>query len=344
MKPFFLGVVVFFLLVPAAIAVRVNSIYSAEMPVATQTIQEKNRVLPLELGQVLIKVSGNSHILDNPKIKMALPQAESLLQDFSYVASSQKEASYLLKIHFDPEGVNHLLRDAGVPLWGAERPLILGWVEYEIPDHVAEIIGADSSNPLRLSLKQEAERRGLPFILPMMDITDLNQITVNDIVTMHFDPLLNAAKRYASDAILVIRLFSLTTGFSSQATLVVGNDKWGWHIIGKNSQDVIAALMDNVADTLAKRFSVVMTDTVQHKIILKINSVKQQDDLKQMMQYLQHLTMVTDVQLVQITGDTVLLNVNLRTNSQSFKQMLEADHHMTPISSTDAILTYQWNP
>lgn len=333
------------LITNAALAVRVTTIYQAEIPVASQLATTRNQLLPQALGQVLVKVTGNTKILDNPTLSSHLKEASTLVQEYGYKASNDSIKPYLLTIQFDPEGINKLLNAAALPTWGANRPLILAWVDYEVPNHSAEIIDSSSSNDIQKILRQRADQRGLPIILPVMDVTDLNQVAVNDIVSMTTAKLQSAAKRYSSDAILMLRMMRVTDGFTAQAKLVLDTNEWSWNISGKTLAEVLNTLVDNMTDTLSSRYSTVVTNTIQSTLTLKISGVSQQDDFANMMHYIQHLTPVASAQVMQITGSDVILNVSLHGTRESFSQIISVGKKLTPVpaESNDKMLVYQWN-
>lgn len=329
----------------AALAVRVSSIYKGSVPVASQSIEDRNRALPEALQQVLIKVSGDNHILNNPNVKSHLRNAASLLQAYSYLPNDKPNYPYLLEVQFYSEGINRLLRRASASIWGMNRPLILAWVEYEEPDHPAEIIDNDSQNEIRTDIKKSAEDRGIPLIFPIMDVKDINKVNVNDIVEMTIPTLQQASKRYRSDGILIIRAFKLVTGFSAQGKLLFRNEAYDWTITGKSMDEVLKGIVDNVTDKLAGRFASVVTNSVQSKTILTIKGILHQNDFSQMLNYLQRLPSVASTQIVQVTGDEVLLNINLRGSPESFAESLSVGNKLALVTSltNDNKLVYQWN-
>jgi hypothetical protein len=347
MKRSTLIVIAFFLLLFANIstAVRVSAIYKAEIPVTTQTEHERNKVLPEALVQVLVKVNGNSQIVNNPDLRAHLNQASTLMQEFSYASSNIPTYPYLLTVEFDPESINTLLRNAGVPIWGMNRPLLLAWVDYEVPNKPAEMIGSGSENNIQKMLKHQADLRGLPLILPMLDMTDINLVTANDITTMAIPNLSNAAKRYSSDGMLIIRVIRLTDGFLAQTRLLLGDQQWGWKTTGNSLQSVLSSLINNVTDTLAGRYATVIKSTVQEQLTLKITGVSQPDDFSQLMHYVQHLTPVANVQVEKIMGAEVILKINLRGTVASFTQALLIGKKLTavPVESNGNLFVYQWN-
>jgi hypothetical protein len=326
-------------------AVRVNSIYQANIPVTSQSPDQRTQFSAEGLAQVLIKVSGNSHILDNSRIKSHLKEADELTEEFSYSPSPATPATpYILHIRFNTEAINRILRNADVATWGQNRPLIMLWAEYEVPDQAAVIIDSDSTTDLNQSFKKHAEQRGLPIILPMMDMMDINKVSVNDIVMMTLPTLQSAAKRYNSDAVLIVRVFKNPNDFFIQSKLVMGAVQWSWDLHGKSLDEVTANLFTHVSDVLAGRYATVVSNSVQSQLILKIVNITEPDDFGTMMEYISHLTPVADVEPVRIDGDTVSLKISLRGSKDALIQALSIGQKLEPIAGGNGDeLEYQWN-
>jgi hypothetical protein len=337
------------LFAPKVSAVAVQSIYEANVPVVSQSDKDRIPAEKIALEQVLIKVSGNSHILENnPKVKASLNHAEDLVGEFNYVSSPDTQAKqpFIMTVRFDSEAVNALLRDAGSTVWGQSRPLILVWLAYLGPKHPLDVV--DSSDlVIPSTLKVAAQERGIPFIFPMMDVSELNAVSVADVLGKNLPPLQLAAQRYASNGILIGHVTESDKGFDTDWELVLAPDHWSWNIPGKNLQEVLNKVVNNIADTLAGRYSAVMTNTVQSQVILRVTGVKQQSDLVQLMQYLQKLTPVADVQLKNVNGAEVILDLSLRGSKDSFIQAAALSRNLQPVSGgneQDPSLQYQWNP
>jgi hypothetical protein len=336
-----------FLMAGAANAVRVTALYQGVVPVASQSSADRDRMLQPALQQVFVKVSGSNQVLNNPTLKSRLSSASTLMQEFSYTPAPSFIAAttpYLLHINFDPDGVNKILRDAGVPIWGQNRPLLLVWLDFETVNHKAEIIGANSSSDISVILKQNMDRRGVPVIFPAMDMQDISQVTVNDVATMDLLKLSTAAKRYGSDAILVGRITQDEKGYNTQWKLIMGTDQWSWNLSGKALVDSFAALADNIADTLAGRYAAVMTNDAQIKLTLKVVGITQSDDFNQVMNYVKHVTAVTNVEVAHVTENEITLDVSLRGTENAFVQAVSIGQKLTPVPSENkAMLVFQWN-
>ena len=334
----------------AVCAVRVMTIYQGVVPVASQSVDERNKMASAALSQVLVKVSGSDQVLMSPLIKSQMPSASSLIQAFRYgvPALPIPGKPYLLQINFDPDTIDKMLRDAKVPTWGQNRPLILMWVEYEAPGKPAEIMTGESLNDIPKLLKQSADARGLPIVFPMMDVTDLNQVSVNDVVTMAVPALLNAAKRYQSDAMIIGRVLPVADGgYSTQWKLVMGHDEWGWNITGKSLSDVMLTLMNHVADALSGRYATIVTNQIQTVASIKVTGVNQQEDVADIINYLKRLPPVADVEVESASGDNVVLTISLRSQIASFVKAVSAGQKLSAVAAQPGdkatLLVYQWN-
>lgn len=337
-----------FFLTSSALAIKVDSLYKSTIPVATQAPAERSQAAQQALEQVLIKVSGDAQILNNSKLKSNLSTTDSLIQQFSYTPQAQAALPYLLDIQFDPSGVNQWLREAKAPIWGPNRPLTNIWIAYETPEHSVEIISNDTVNEISTLLKQNAEKRGTPLVFPIMDITELNQVTAKDITDMALPKLLEAAKRYASDALLLGHITQNSMGYVSQWKLVMGNNQWDFNFAGKSIMDIIPPLVNSVTNTLATRFAVATSNTVQKDLLLKITGIAHPKDYAQLTRYLNHLTPVSNVEINKIlSGNDIILKITLRSGQESFTQALALDKKLTPATTTnaaDTMVVYQWNP
>jgi hypothetical protein len=259
------------LMISTVFAAHIASIYQASVPVEAQTPENKVKAEKQALEQVLIKVSGDSQVLDSPRVQSRIEKIEdieSLIQEFGYVTSSNTPGMpYMLQVSFDPSAINRILRNADVSVWSPNRPLVIAWVEYEAPDVPATIIDNDSASDIKGLIKKYADEKGLPVVLPMMDITDLNQVSVSDIVAMSIPTLEEAAKRYGSNNILIMRVIKDQNGYTLLSKLITKDDEWEWNISGKSADEVIAELLKNVGDTLVNRYAILMHKPVASSIL-----------------------------------------------------------------------------
>jgi hypothetical protein len=337
--------------VTPALAVKVNSLYQAAIPVNSQSTMVRQQAIKDAFAQILIKVSGNNLIMNNPALKSPLCSAEKPVQEFTYLpAPHSASPSYLFKIQFDADSVNQCLRAAGSPVWGQNRPLILAWVEFETPEHTTDTLSSDSTHALSSLLKQAADQRGLPLIFPLMDVADLNQVSAQDGTGLPVIHLPDISRRYASHVALIGHITQENNRLISHWRLVLANDlnnPIDWDLSGSTFNDIITPLMDNTANSLAARYAAVATEKPQQDILLKVVGITQYKDLSQLTRYLENLPPVTNVDVMKTeSGNQVTFKISLRSSGASFTQALTLARKLTLIipdtPSNTAI--YQWNP
>lgn len=231
-------------------AVRVDGLYQATLPVASQSLQDRNQAEQQALVQVLAKVAGDSKIMLYPSLENIQARAESWVQEYSYQTTAASTPSTLLSVKFDPKAINQLLRQHDILVWGQTRPLLVTWMAYEAPNVPAIIVSNDTRTDIDHAVTQFAGALGLPLLLPMMDTTDMDSVSVNDIVTMQMTSLYDAAKRYDAEGMLVVRLLKLQTGYSIQAKMMYGGREWSWNLSGQSKDDVLSQLLNHVAEAI----------------------------------------------------------------------------------------------
>jgi uncharacterized protein len=340
------SIIFFFLLLvaSAAFAVTDASIYQAEIPVNSQSDQDRNNAIRHGLEQVLIKVSGNPAILSNLNLKN-LKDLTVLVEEYGYFKPDGSDQS-LLKIMFNHEKIDQLLQKAQSPIWGADRALIVVWATWEATGQPPEIIDSESTNPVRNLMNLSASTRGIPLIFPTMDLTDISQMSVNDVVTMAIPTLKNAAKHYNSDRILIARITRLTTGFDVQAKLVLGENELNWNLHDPTISGILNKLINQMGDALAKRYSTVVSDNVETNVVMKVVGILHQEDFLLVKNYLKHLALVAEVDPIEINGEEVVLHLGLRGSREALMQSISAESKL--VSEPDSVdaqaLVYRWSP
>ena len=100
-------------------------LYTAQVPVASQSDEDRAEALKTALGQIIVRVSGEAGVLAKPEIAKALGQAERYVQQFQYqqdvvTEGGQQQVRLTLVAQFDREAVDRLARGPGVVAESAE--------------------------------------------------------------------------------------------------------------------------------------------------------------------------------------------------------------------------------
>ncbi|MEX0615624.1 MAG: DUF2066 domain-containing protein, partial [Methylophaga sp.] len=214
-----------------ASAAQVSNLHQAQVPVLTQSDQDRSRVAPDALKQTIIKVVGNRQAVNSADITALLADAERYVARYSYRQINQDDdstAAETLAVNFifDAKTLNNALERIGLPIWGENRPEILLWLASD-KDGEQSLIGDSDDNPVNNVIEKHAERRGLPIVLPVMDLEDQTQISFTDIQAGN-NNIQSASERYGTRIVVTahIRGNAPQTSINWQALNNDGNSSW----------------------------------------------------------------------------------------------------------------------
>lgn len=339
------AVLLMFLPIVSAYAVKVQSLYQAEVAVSSQSAEERSRAMTEGLVEVLSKITSDTQIEKNPIIKTALQKADYYVQEYKYSLPEANSSHYLLQIHYDEKDIRRLLKKAGTVQWGENRPLILVWLAITNESHAAQLVGNEDSADLLREMKLQGKKYGLPLIFPMMDMEDVSQVTPDDVNKMSIQVLKDAARRYTPDAILVGKIDALPQHIESTWQFVLGDKNWEWRIVGKSEEEVVASIVTHINQALSKSYGMTDTNTKEeHWVKLEILNVAETTDLSEVTKYLKQLSPVVQVELSQITEDIAEFAVLIKGSIQAFERQATIGQRL--ILKSDPAdtekLSYEW--
>jgi uncharacterized protein len=323
-------------------AVKVSHLYEAELPVVSQSSEVRAEAIRQGLIQVLGKVSGEMQIEKKGILPISRQRAFGYLEEYSYVPSSLPTTPYLLKLRFQRHGIHHLLKQAHLDDWGENRPLILAWLVIPPKAGVAMVIGSETSGRLVTMVRDEAKRHGVPLLFPMLDMTEMDQLSTMEGQAMTWPMLKKIGERYKPDAYLMGHIQSNGAGFHSQWQLMLDDQQWDWTLTGQSVDSIITCLMDHISETLSQHFQASPASISSFWLALRVSHVSERADLNRLVHYLKQLPLVQKVQLMQVSGDVVELELLIRGTLAAFQKNVAIGQHLTLISSETDELAYEW--
>lgn len=308
-------------------AAEVRNLYEAEIAVNSQSPVERLEAIHSGLITVLVKVTGKSDIALTPGIPQLLGRSQQLLQQYRYRVEQVSGASGAsipqtwLWLRYNDSAIDSALREAAIPIWGRNRPNTLAWLAIESAG-TRRLLG-EQDNDLRLLLQREASRRGIPLVLPLLDLEDQAAMKVGDLWANFQDNIMAASARYATNGILAGRLREVAAGsgrWDVRWTYYLGGKVYDWGLAGQGDA-VIANGINGVADTLASLY-VNTTASRQGELRVLVSGVRTVEDYARCEAFLRGLDSVTDVQPIQVSADRVLYRIMLRSDRDGFAQMV----------------------
>lgn len=325
-------------------------LYEGRVPVKDFSARVRQKALPAALQQVFIKVSGNPGVTTLSAMQTSLNNANSLVNSYSYIERIDEGGNkiLLLNVKFDSSGIEQLLRSANQAIWSTNRPLILVWLKISERDGKNEIVSEDDSR-FSVPLQDSACSRGVPILLPLMDLQDVNNVDISDIQNFNLAAIQIASERYHQGAILIGNIYQdLNNNWHSKWLFSFRNSKINWTIGGKNSEKIMQTAVNYVADELASRAAVLSSSELHQQVNMLVNGVNSLDECVAVMKYLLGLNVVSNVKLVSVNPHSVNLKVVSSRGIHGLIQAIKPDHlqpadlNFSDTQNVGAELIYYW--
>lgn len=329
-------------------------LYTATVEVLSQNEESRIAAMHKGLAEVLVRTSGQTAVLKVPKIQQELKQADRWVERFTYepVAIDGKATNkFMLTLNFNPEAVKRLLTESRQGLWLQTRPITIAWFAMDTPEG-KQLIGNDSELPIPNVVQTTAEARGVPVILPLLDLTDLSKVNADDVWQQNAAALNDVGTgRYNAEAVLMGKFQGLDNGKKWHANwvLMVDEVKLAWEGDASTLSDLVKDGINTMTDKMGARFAQATATTTATTIAstsvtspsvsltLAINGIKGMGAYAKSTSYLENLPGVSNLAVQTIGPDYVVYELSVSGGSQELVSLLKRDAVLVPAtSSTDA--------
>ncbi|KHO65609.1 DUF2066 domain-containing protein [Pseudomonas flexibilis] len=229
-----------------ALAAPVPGLYQVRETVGSQHAAERLLVLQQALDTLVLRLTGDPEASLRPELLALREAPQRLVSRYVYDGNT-------LVVDFDPATTGAALREAGLSLWGADRPELLVWWMTETPDG-AQLVG-DAQDSASL-LQKAAQHRGLPLRLPLADLTEQMMITPDVLMAHDAQELRKASQRYGVDALLAVQAKPARGNWQGRWQVWLGKDLLQGEATGNSLAALGDAVMLAVQQKLAPRFVV----------------------------------------------------------------------------------------
>ena len=315
--------------------VRVQGLYEIEVAVNNQSRSERKRALRKGLADIFTRITGSQALEQFGQMLTVLDRAPRYVEQYRYRLEETQDTEgkpvkqWWLWVRFNRKTIERIIRDQELPLWGSTRPETLVWMAVEQADGSRYIMGNDETNPLFRSLLQNARRRAVPILIPLMDLDDQRNVNMGDVWGGFSDQIKTASTRYATENILIGRVFPGDQGWESRWTLVTRDGEQAWSGNGQDADQAIAQGMDGLGDLMAARYALKgQLNTSRYQLrVSNINSLK---DYVKTSRYLSSVTMISRFQPVSFSQGQVIYDIDLRSNLAGLKQLFAIEQKLLP--------------
>jgi hypothetical protein len=308
--------------------------FTVFVPVGDQGEAERRLALRAALRKVLVQLTGQQSLVDE-----ALTGRGQLLQEqqIQYLElpplAVDGDPRPVLEVVFEAESVLTLVRQLGLPVWPLERGACIVWVA--IDDGLnRELLGAMVEHePLQQVLLQASDERGLPLILPLMDLMDRQQVAISDVWAGFADHLEQASVRYAVPCMLVGRVFSSGGRWHGRWQLREPQVQDRWEQQADDLQQLLVAGVGGAADRLGQRHGVSAL-AADERLMIRVYGVQDAGDYARVIGHLEQLSVVTSVDPVRVAPGVTDLALVTSAGGTAVVDALALERMLEPIESS----------
>jgi uncharacterized protein len=306
----------------------VSWLYEVQVPVADQSPRARLEASGSALAQVLTRLTGLTTLPRNEAVDRARAAPDLYYNQFGFRRGPEGEV--LLHVQFVPDAVLSLIRQANLPVWRANRPTVLAWAVVDDGTGDRQILNSGADHPVSRALKQRASERGLPLILPLMDIEDQMLVEPAIVWGRLSEPLLEASARYDADILLIGRIQMQPDGNWTGSW-----EFWLEENLRETEQQAAdparlgAAAADLVSDELAARFAVVDTGS-SRRLELAVSAIESAADYADLLRYLGGLEIVDEVDVGFLSGDRLGIFLVTVADPDQLQDMFRLDRRLLP--------------
>lgn len=308
-----------------------TDIYTAEVELNADVTEAE--AINAAFVQVITELTGSASSQQHDVIQVAQQQAQ---QYVSHIATMKlDDEQQVLQIRFDQAAVDQLLSQAGLPIWGAERANLIAWLVIE-RQGMQEVI-SDDGHEEALLLRQHTELRGIPLVLPLMDLTDQSQVSISDIGGRFWQPIVEASQRYQAQGIVIGRVFqTIDSYWHGQGQLKLPDGTEPWQLNAPDLDSLISGLAESIGAMLVKRYALQTDSNTSNQLYLQVQGVGDLQAYADLLRVLATVSSVTDVAVVSLQGDTVLLQVTHQGAAKKLLLSLELESRLALLDGQQA--------
>lgn len=348
----FAGIGLSVLATTTAQAIEVTDLYTGVVPVPDQSEPARLDGQAAALRQVLVKMSGAPSVLALPQVQANLGKAAAYVQRYQYMVQPAPAdtpvgtpGSLQLQVSFDGRALEQLLQDAAAPIWGARRPLTLVWLAVA-DDRGRRLLDADDEPELVRELQYASRARGLPVVLPLLDLEETNQINISDVWGRFLEPLNSFSARYGAEALLAGRLEKIGDNWQGELSFMQGVLRHGVIAQAATRAELLTQLFGQVAEFLASKYAVVLDPSKDASVLVRVRNVRQLEDYALLSQFFSGLQAVRQADVVEVGEGQALFSLRLIADQSALLQATALDTRLQAVPGTEfsAILEFDWRP
>jgi uncharacterized protein len=303
-------------------AATVTDLYLVTVPRSLEADNARADEQDRAMLEAITRITGSRALSLAPELEPMRSAASRYVETFGYTPDEEAE------VRFIPGSIERTLTDLNLPVWGAERPLTIFWIAVTDQFGDRALLSSGEVDPgiaygdnMRLVLEQirtdidDATReRGLPYVLPVLDVLDLATVDFLDVYNFELGVLAEASARYGADSIAVARVRESEIGSDVEWVMRMGFDQRS--LPGASLRQGI----DWLADTYAAQFAGVGG---ARPIMVHVTGVGDFDSYARTISYLEDLSMLDRVDIESFSDGALMLRVQSRGDAAVLARVVQ---------------------
>ncbi|WP_024609805.1 DUF2066 domain-containing protein [Pseudoalteromonas sp. TB64] len=333
----------------SASAVEVTDLYQDILKVDDKTRDTRLAASRKALLNVLVKVSGDETADQNKLAQQRTKDISDYMLKFEYDERANGQLKLVVK--FEARKINALIKELNLPLWGVQRPLVAIWLGIE-DNWRRELVTQESYPQLEQLIYDKAGRRGLPVVVPLLDLQDRRLVGIPEVWGNFSEPVEEASKRYSAERSITARMYKEP---DSENWILdwrfTNDDQFDSNRLTGDKQQIVSQMIDTLAQGLASEYAIDPNAYYeQAAATLTLKGTDSFVDIELAKRRLLSLSVVTQVTIVRKTSELVEFKINHTGNVADLKKGLGLDSSFKDYEDPRAFyhvvdknsLEYQW--
>jgi hypothetical protein len=305
-------------------AVEVTDLYQDILKVDDKSRDTRLAASRKALLNVLVKVSGDESADQNRLAQQRTINISDYMLKFEYDEKANGQLNLVVK--FEARKINELIKELNLPLWGVQRPLVAIWLGIE-DNWRRELVTQESYPQLEQLIYDKAGRRGLPVVVPLLDLQDRRLVGIPEVWGNFSEPVEEASRRYSAERSITARMYQEP---DSETWILdwrfTNDDLFDSNRLEGDKQQIVGQMIDSLALGLANEYAIDPNAYYeQAAATLTLKGTQSFVDIELAKRRLQSLSVVTQATIMRKTPEFVEFKLNHTGSVGDLKKGLGLD-------------------
>ena len=324
-------------------AVEVKGLFEAEVITQSLSTKDKDKALKEALTIVINRVAAGEDLLENSVIKAVLNKADFYVEQVQYALEPEnrsEKTARTMRVLFNEDAVMAVIRNSNLAVWNEVRDEVLVWLVVEKFASKA-LLNSKEDFEVYSSLQAAARKKGVPLMLPLMDLEDKRELMVNDILSAYSDKVLNASRRYGVSAILSGSIIHKRSCWYSEWTLHFDGKVKQWSLPCEQLEQTLSVAMQGVYEQLSAFHAVKSGEKGQGSVVLNITGIKGMTAESMIKSYLKKIPQVQSVKWLKVEKGCHVFKLSFSGTKNNLAKAIDLQRILRKQSSTENSFNYQ---